>query len=61
MRYTRRYNLAPAIGFGLVSTGSLALLAGARIEAGATYPLKAAAVFAVMMVAVTAVAAEQHP
>jgi phosphatidylglycerophosphate synthase len=61
MRYTRRYNLAPAIGFGLVSTGSIALLAGARIEAGASYPLKAAAVFAVMMVAVTAVAGEQHP
>jgi len=61
MRYTRRYNLAPAIAFGLVSTGSIALLAGARIEAGATYPLKAAAVFAVMMVAVTAVAGEQHP
>ncbi len=61
MRYTRRYNLAPAIGFGLVSTGSLALLAGARIEAGATYPLKAAAVFAVMMMAITAVAGEQHP
>jgi len=61
MRYTRRYNLAPAIGVGLVSTGSIALLAGTRIEAGATYPLKAAAVFAVMMVAVTAVAGEQHP
>ena len=61
MRYTRRYNLAPAIGVGLVSTGSIALLAGTRIEAGATYPLKAVAVFAAMMVAVTAVAGEQHP
>ena len=61
MRYTRRYNLAPAIGFGLLSTGGSALLAGARIDAGAAYPLKAMAVFAVMVVAVKAVAGEQHP
>jgi phosphatidylglycerophosphate synthase len=57
----RRYNLAPAIAFGLLGTGGSAWLAGARIDAGATYPLKAVAVFAVMIVAVTAVAGEQHP
>jgi len=61
MRYMRRYNLAPAIAFGLLGTGGSAWLAGARIDAGATYPLKAVAVFAVMIVAVTAVAGEQHP
>ena len=61
MRYTRRYNLTPAIGFGLVSTGGIALLAGTRIETGATYPLKAVAVFALMIVSVTVVAGEQHP
>jgi phosphatidylglycerophosphate synthase len=57
----RRYNLAPAIAFGLLGTGGSAWVAGARIDAGATYPLKAVAVFAVMIVAVTAVAGEQHP
>jgi phosphatidylglycerophosphate synthase len=57
----RRYNLAPAIAFGLLGTGGSAWLAGARIDAGATYPLKAVGVFAVMIVAVTAVAGEQHP
>jgi phosphatidylglycerophosphate synthase len=61
MRYTRRYNLAPAIGFGLVSTGGMAWLAGTRIEAGAAYPVAAAAVFALMMTAVTAVAGDRHP
>ena len=62
MRYTRGYNRRSchrgrAREHGLPSRW----LAGARIEAGATYPLKAAAVFAVMMAAVTAVAGEQHP
>ena len=61
MRDTRRYNLAPAIGFGLVITSGSALLIGARINAGATYPLKAVAVFAVMIGAVTAVAGKEHP
>lgn len=61
MRYTPRHNLAAAIVFGLVGTGGIAWLAGARINAGAGYPLKAVAVFAVMIAAVTAVAGEQHP
>ena len=58
---TRRYNLAPAIGFGLVITGGTAWLAGARIDAGASYPLKAVVAFGVMTGAVAAVAGKEHP
>ena len=61
MRDTRRYNLAPAIGFGLVITGGSAWLAGARIDAGAGYPLKAVTVFALMIGVIIAVAGKEHP
>ena len=61
MRSTRRYNVALAIAFGLVSTAGIGLIAGSGIEAGAIYPLKATAVFAVMMAAIMRVAGEQHP
>ena len=59
MRYARRYNVVLAIGFG--STAGLGWLASSWIDAGATYPLKAAACFAVLMVAVIWVAGGQHP
>jgi phosphatidylglycerophosphate synthase len=59
MRYTRRDNVVLAIGFG--STAGLGWLAGPWIEAGATYPLTAAAFFAVLMAASVRVAGGQHP
>ena len=61
MRYTRRYNVVLAIGFGLVGTAGTGLVAGSWIEAGAAYPLRAMAVFAVGMAVVIRVAGEQHP
>jgi len=59
MRYTPRYNVVLAIGCG--STAGLGLLAGPWIDAGATYALKAAAFFAVLMVAIVWIAGAQHP
>ena len=61
MRSTRRYNVALAIAFGLVSTAGIGLVAGAGLKIGAIYPLTATAVFVVLMAAVMRVAGEQHP
>ena len=59
MRYSRRYNLVLVVGIG--STAGLGFLAGAWMEAGAAYPLKAAACFAVLVAAIVRVAGGQHP
>lgn len=59
MRYSPRYNLVLAVGIG--STATLGWLSGSWIEADAAYPLKAAAVFAVLMAATVRVAGGQHP
>ena len=61
MPSTRRYNVALAIAFGLVSTAVIGFVAGAEIEAGAMYPLKATAVFAVLTTAIIHVSGAQHP
>ena len=58
---TRRYNLAPVIGFGLAITGGIAWLASQALDEGAGYPLKAEVVFSVLMGAVAAVAGRDHP
>jgi phosphatidylglycerophosphate synthase len=59
MRYTRRYNVALAIG--LASTAIVGWLAGSFVDLGAVYPVKAAAFFVVLTAAVVAVAGDQHP
>jgi len=59
MRPTPHYNVALAIGF--VSTAGLGWLAGSWIEAGASYPLRAAAFFTVLTAAIVRVAGAQHP
>jgi phosphatidylglycerophosphate synthase len=61
MPSTRRYNVALAIAFGLVSTAVIGLVVGAEIGAGAIYPLKATAVFAVLTTAIIHVSGAQHP
>ena len=60
MRSTRRYDVALAIAFGLVVTAGAGMIAGAWLEAGAVYPLKATAVFAVLMVAVVRVTGDEQ-
>ena len=60
MRSTRRYNVALAFAFGLVGTAGVGLVAGAALGAGATYPLTATVVFAVLMAAVVRVAGDGH-
>jgi len=59
MRYTRRYNVALAIG--LASTAVLGWLAGSFVDEGAAYAAKAAGFFVVLTTAVVAVAGDQHP
>lgn len=59
MRYTRRYNVALAIG--LASTAVLGWLAGSFVNEGAVYATKAAGFFVVLTAAVVAVAGDQHP
>ena len=59
MRYTRRYNVALAIGFA--STAVLGWLAGSFVDEGAVYATKAAGFFVVLTAAVVAVAGDQHP
>ena len=59
MRYSPRYNLVLVVGIGCTAT--LGWFGGSWIEAGATYPLKAAACFAALMAAVVRVAGGQHP
>ena len=61
MRSTRRYNVALAITFGVVSTTGIGLAAGAGLEIGVLYPLTAMAVFLALMAAVLQVAGDQHP
>ena len=60
MRSTCRYDVALAIAFGLVVTAGAGMIAGAWLEAGAVYPLKATAVFAVLMVAVVRVTGDEQ-
>jgi phosphatidylglycerophosphate synthase len=59
MRYTRRYNVALAIG--LVTTAVVGWLAGSFVGESARYAAKAAAFFVVLTAAVVAVAGHQHP
>jgi phosphatidylglycerophosphate synthase len=59
MRYTRRYNVALALG--LAGTAILGWLAGSFVDESAVYAAKAAAFFAVLTAAVAAVAGDEHP
>jgi phosphatidylglycerophosphate synthase len=59
MRYPRRYNVVLAAGLGI--TVGLAWLAGVWMAADATYSLKAAAFFVVLMAAILSVAGAHHP
>lgn len=61
MRSRRRYNLALAIAFGIVTTAGIGMAAGAGLEAGVRYPLVATAVFAGLVTAVVWVAGDEHP
>jgi phosphatidylglycerophosphate synthase len=59
MPHTPRYNVVLAIG--LVCTAALGWIVGSWIDAGAAYPLMAAAFFAVLFTAVVRVAGAHHP
>jgi phosphatidylglycerophosphate synthase len=59
MRYTRRYNVALAIG--LASTAIAGWFAGSIVGLGAVYPAKAAVFFVVLTAAVVGVAGRHHP
>jgi len=59
MPHTPRYNVV--LAFGLVCTSGLGWIVGSWIEAGAVYPLVAAACFAVLFTAVVRVAGAEHP
>jgi phosphatidylglycerophosphate synthase len=58
MPHTPRYNVV--LASGLVSTAGLGWIVGSWIEAGAVYPLVAAAFFAVLFTAVVRVAGAHH-
>jgi phosphatidylglycerophosphate synthase len=58
MPHAPRYNVVLAVG--LVCTASLGWIVGSWIEAGAAYPLVAAAFFAVLFTAVVRVAGGHH-
>lgn len=61
MRYTRRYNAAPAIVSGIAGTAVLGTIAGASLDAGRFYPIVAAALFGLLMAAMLSVAGDHHP
>ena len=59
MPHTPRYNVVLVVG--VVCTAGLGWIVGSWIEAGAAYPLMAAAFFAVLFAAVVRVAGAHHP
>lgn len=59
MPRTPRYNVVLAVG--VVCTAGLGWIVGSWIEAGAAYPLLAAAFFAVLFTAVVRIAGAHHP
>jgi len=61
MRTTRRYNVAIAIGVGVVSSAGVGLVAADVLEARFGYPLRALTVFAALIAGVMWVAGDDHP
>ena len=59
MPHTPRYNVVLVVG--VVCTAALGWIVGSGIEAGAAYPLLAAAFFAVLFTAVVRIAGAHHP
>jgi phosphatidylglycerophosphate synthase len=61
MRTTRRYNVAVAIGIGLLGSAGAGLVAADALEEQFGYPLRALTVFAALIAGVLWVAGDNHP
>ena len=61
MRYTRRYNVVPAVAFGVVGAAGLGAGVGSWIGANPAYALTAVALVTAMLAAVVTLAGDRHP
>ena len=61
MRTTRRYNVAVAIGVGLLGSAGAGLVAADALEERFGYPLRALTVLAALIAGVVWVAGDEHP
>lgn len=61
MRSPRRYNVAVAVGGGLLGTAGLGWSVGAWVQTSAVYPLIAGLLFALGMAAILGIAGAEHP